>query len=77
MNPVDEATDLMGEGVLISEGVARRPPGGDLWVGRLGDQDGAESRVLLGGVVDEQLVQPLQVEGDRPGRTVELEPQSP
>ena len=38
------STHLVGERVLVAEQVPRRPPGADVRVGRLGDQDAAEAR---------------------------------
>ena len=73
---VDQVDDLVGEAVLVAEPVAGRPPGCDVGVGRLGDEDPAEPGGLVGfgGVVELQDVHVLEVEGEAAGRAVDLDP---
>ena len=73
----DQVADLVGERVLPAQHVPRRPPGGQVRVARLGDQDAAEpcGRGVLRGVAELQLVEPLQVEGQAATRPVDLDPQ--
>ena len=68
----------MGEAVLVADDVARRPPGRHVRVVRLGDQDPGEALLGAGrpGVVELQLVEPLEVEGERAQRAVDLDPQA-
>src|SRR5581483_6683275 len=58
-----QVPDLVSEGVLPAEYVTGRPPGRQVGVRRLGDQDGLEDRRVAVPVAELQLVQPLQVEG--------------
>ena len=70
----DQVGDLVGEGVLVAEAVAGGPPGRGVGVLRLGGQHAGEA-LPAGGhgrVVDLQLVHPLEVEGDRALRAVDL-----
>ena len=73
----DEVDHLMGEPVLVAEAVTGRPPGADVRVVRLGDQDPAES--LLGGrpgaVEELEHVVVLEVERQGAGRAAELDPE--
>src|SRR5690606_19735754 len=66
--------DLVGEGVLVAEAVSGGPPGRGVGVLRLGGEHAGEALAARrgGGVVDLQLVHPLEVEGDRALRTVDL-----
>ena len=72
----EQVDDLVGEGVLVPDQVARRPPGSHVGVVGLGDLDPGPSRHLgvRLGVVDEQLVHRLEVEREAPAAAVHLEP---
>src|SRR4030067_2995305 len=68
--------DLVHKRVLPAENVPGRPPVAQEGMLAVGDEHAAESPGLLAallGPVDSELVQPLQVEGDRAGRPVDLE----
>ena len=67
----------MGEAVLVAETVARRPPGAQVGVLRLGDQDPPEALLLdrLRAVEELQQVVFLEVEGERAVGAVDLDPQ--
>jgi hypothetical protein len=72
-----QVAGLVDEGVLVSQAVAGRPPGFQVGVGVLGDEDAAEARFggVLGVVVELQLVEPFEVEGEGAERAVDLDPQ--
>ena len=75
--PRHQVAGLVDEGVLVAEAVAGRPPALEVGVVGFGDQDPAEAGVGagLGAVVILQLVEPLQVEGERAALAVELDAQ--
>ena len=60
----DQVDDLVGEAVLVAEPVAGRPPGGDVGVLGLGDDDPAEAggRGRVVAVEEVQDVHVLEVE---------------
>src|SRR5688500_5604494 len=65
----------MGEGVLPTDDMARRPPGAHIWMSTLGDEDIAEA-LHLRRIVERkvlQLVQALEVEDYRAAAAVDLE----
>ena len=65
---VHQVAGLVDEGVLVAEAVARRPPGLQVGVVGLGDEDAAEAGAAWPGsrvVVEGELVEALQVEGER------------
>ena len=72
----DEVGDLVHERVAPAQGVPGRLPAGQVRVTGLGHHDPAEALQLgiLGAVEELQLVQPLQVERQAAGRTVDLDP---
>src|SRR5665647_2432613 len=71
----DQVDHLVGERMLVTEHVAGRPPGCDVWMFGLGDHDApeaAEARTL-GRIEIVQDVHVLEVEGQRPARAVDLD----
>ena len=68
---------LVRERVLPAEHVPGRPPGRQVRMAGLGDQDGPEAGRggVVGPVAELQLVQPFQVEGEAAAVAVELDPQ--
>src|SRR5271166_4831900 len=72
-----QVPDLVREGVLPAEYVARRPPGGQVGMAGLGDRDTPETLLgrVIGTVAELQLVQPLQVERQAAAVAVKLDPQ--
>ena len=67
----------MRERVLVAEEMPRRPPAGKIRMLGLGDEDAPEARERRGIVrgIILQLVERLEVEGERAARAVDLEPQ--
>ncbi len=70
-----QVDDLVGERVLVAQAVPGRPPRADVRVGRLGDQDAAETRGfgVVGAVEERQLVHRLEVEHQRARAAVDLQ----
>ena len=68
---LDQVDHLVGEGVLVAEPVAGWPPGADIGMGRLGDEDPPEAGGLVGllGVVQLQHVHVLEVERQAAARS--------
>ena len=73
----EQVAGLIDERVLPAQHVPGRPPRLQVRVAGLGDQDAPEpgGRLALGAVVEAQLVQPLQVEGQAAQLTVQLDGQ--
>src|SRR5918995_3143924 len=74
-NALEQIVDCVGKRVLVADNMTCWPPVRSVWMHPLGDVDGAEPLQARGVIlkIDLQLVHTLEVERDRPLRSVDLE----